>query len=313
MNKTPQDETQNSSSSATHQTVQKSSTLSRRYVKRPTHLIDSNSEAEAAAEQRKEQRAANLKRRQALAEQMNRQNLANLRKHHAQKTIAQPTPVTPESIPTPEPEMPATKTTRPAKAQQSVQAQQSAAPTQPTTAAVKAAKAAAKAPKTKTAKTTTPVKSAGRARRFIIAFTCSAACVAALALLVHLNMPDLSVKVAAMQTGIEAAYPSYIPRDYQLSGVSTDKDGRVIMEFSGPDSANFTLTEEKSTWDSTALLNNYVKKAYGEEYTTLREQGITLYIGNTESVWVNGGMLYRLTPQNVILTKKQIKNIATSL
>ena len=58
---------------------------------------------------------------------------------------------------------------------------------------------------------------------------------------------------------------------------------------------------------------NSVKKAYGEEYPTLREQGITLYIGNTESVWVNGGMLYRLTPQNVILTKKQIKNIATSL
>lgn len=60
-------------------------------------------------------------------------------------------------------------------------------------------------------------------------------------------MPDISVKVAAMQTGIEASYPAYIPRDFSLNDVSSE-EGKISISFKGPDRAAFVLSEEKSSW-----------------------------------------------------------------
>lgn len=149
--------------------------------------------------------------------------------------------------------------------------------------------------------------------RVILAFATSAACVLALAALVKVNLPNISVKVAAAQTGVEAAYPNYIPRDYSLTGVYTNDQNSVIIEFDGPENKKFTLAEDKSSWDSNALLTNYVKSAYGTNYDTIREGGITIYISHSNATWVNNGTFYRITSADGTLTKKQIKNIATSL
>lgn len=149
--------------------------------------------------------------------------------------------------------------------------------------------------------------------KFILAFATSAACIGVLGYFVSLNMPSISVRVAAMQTGIEASYPTYVPRDYQLSGVSTGDNSTVTLNFSGKDNDSFYITEEKSSWDSNALLNNYVKSEWDEDYTAVREQGVTLYIHNSDAVWVNGGILYKLKAVHGVLSKKVIKNIALSL
>lgn len=151
-------------------------------------------------------------------------------------------------------------------------------------------------------------------KRFAIAFTCATACVGGLIAFVGSNMPDISVRVAAMQTGIQAAYPSYVPRDYALGDIFSE-DGKITMIFEGPAEASFTLVEEKSSWDSSALLRNYVEPKWGEEYVTTHEQGITIYISNANSdaAWVNGGVLYKITSSGTALTKKQVRSIVTSL
>ncbi len=148
--------------------------------------------------------------------------------------------------------------------------------------------------------------------RFILALVCSAATVAGLAAFINFNMPNISVKVAAMQSGIEATYPTYIPRNYQLSNVTSDKNGKITMVFSGLDNNSFTLSEERSTWDSNALLNNYIKKN-NSDYSTLREQGITVYTYVGGTAWVNGGILYEITTTGRSLTKEQIRNLVVSL
>lgn len=158
-----------------------------------------------------------------------------------------------------------------------------------------------------------PRKKTG-AKRFAIALTCAVACVAGVICFVSANIPDISVRVAAMQTGIQAAYPSYVPRDYSLGDISSE-DGKITMIFNGPDNASFKLIEEKSSWDSSALLRNYVEPSWGEEYATTHEQGITIYIANANSdaAWVNGGVLYKITSSGSTLTKKQVRSIVTSL
>ena len=153
-----------------------------------------------------------------------------------------------------------------------------------------------------------------RARHLFLAFACAAACVAGVIYFVGKNIPDISVRVAAMQTGIQATYPSYIPRDYSLNNISSE-NGKITMVFTGPDNTSFTLIEEKSSWDSSALLRNYVEPTWNDEYTTTHEQGITIYMSNSNAnaAWVNGGVLYKITSTGSVLTKKQVRNIVTSL
>ena len=167
--------------------------------------------------------------------------------------------------------------------------------------------------KTKTASSSKTLAKHNKGARVFFAFLCSSAVVAALFFVVQSNMPDISIKVAAMQTGIQATYPSYVPRDYRLSGVYTAQDNSVAMDFLGPNQAKFTLTEEKLPWDSTALLNRFVKPKWGEDFTTIKEQGITIYISGSNAAWVNAGIVYKITNFHGELTKKQIKNIVTSL
>ncbi len=151
-------------------------------------------------------------------------------------------------------------------------------------------------------------------KRFIVAFACATACVIGVLAYVSTNIPDVSVKVAAMQTGIQAKYPSYIPRDYNLSDVLSE-EGKITMIFSGPDKSSFSLIEEKSSWDSSALLRNYVEPTWNDNYATTHEQGITIYISNVNAnaAWVNGGILYKITSEGTALTKKQVRSIVVSL
>lgn len=155
------------------------------------------------------------------------------------------------------------------------------------------------------------VKRKHSGRRFVLAFACAAACVATIVSYITTNVPDISVKVAAMQTGIQATYPSYIPREFSLRDVSS-QDSRIIMNFDGPDQANFAISEEKSSWDSSALVRNFVEPEWGDEYDTMHEQGITIYVSGSNAAWVNGGVLYKLTASVGALSKKQLRNIVVS-
>lgn len=150
-------------------------------------------------------------------------------------------------------------------------------------------------------------------KRVLLAMAGAALGVFAIVYFVNLNAPNISLKVAAMQTGIEASYPAFVPRDYSLSDI-TSEVGKISLNFKHVTAdSNFTIIEEKSSWDSNALLNNYVRYEYGEDYTILREQGLTLYVSNSSAAWVNGGIVYKLIAPANTLTKKQIKSIAVSL
>lgn len=129
----------------------------------------------------------------------------------------------------------------------------------------------------------------------------------------YLNMPSLSVRVAAAQAGINASYPSYQPDGYGLSGLIGYSAGQVKMKFAangGPQ--NYTVTQTKSSWDSTAVLDNYVTPRAGVSYIPYTERGLTIYTYGNNAAWVNGGILYTIEG-NAPLSSEQIRHIATSL
>ena len=147
-------------------------------------------------------------------------------------------------------------------------------------------------------------------KHLIFAVASSICCMGVLYATLKFSMPDISAKVAAAQNG--ASYPSFVPRDFTARSASFQKN-TFSLEFVGPDKTRFTLDQEKLPWDSNALLNNYVKPTWGEQYDTVREQGLTIYMYQSNAAWVNGGTVYKLNTTSGSLSKKQLKNIITSL
>ncbi len=129
----------------------------------------------------------------------------------------------------------------------------------------------------------------------------------------YLNMPNISVRVAAAQAGINASYPSYRPSGYSLTGPVAFNDGQVSMKFAlNGTNQSFTLSQVKSGWDSAAVQGNYVIPAAGSDYDVMQVGGLTIYTYGTNAAWVNGNILYTIKGENS-LTPDQIQRIATSL
>lgn len=129
----------------------------------------------------------------------------------------------------------------------------------------------------------------------------------------YLNMPSLSVRVAAAQAGVNASYPEYRPDGYSLRGPVAYDEGQVSMKFAangGPQ--NFSITQTKSSWDSSALEENYVNEASKGGYVPFVEHGLKIYVFDNNAAWINGGVLYKITG-DAPLSNDQIRRIATSM
>lgn len=150
-------------------------------------------------------------------------------------------------------------------------------------------------------------------RRVVLAMACAAVAVFAIVYFVNVNSPDISMKVAAMQTGIDAHYPNYVPRDYNLSDI-TSENGKITLNFRNDTTGDaFSLIEEKSDWNTNMLLNEFVRPNFGDNYTVVSDNGFNIYISNGNAAWVNDGIFYRIVVKAGILTKKQISTIAAKL
>ncbi len=376
------------SSSDTHRTLQKSSTLNRRYVKKPQPFTSQNSVTQTTSSKTPSTKKVTsespdqvsikidstaksqsdiLKRRQAIADQINKERLSKLRKFHPNQTqassqtqshqaeanlenhipelslsqsnvsnlsstpstlqYAKSTSFNSSSIKTDsakvnqltnsvakrlkKPEATRTLTALELKEQ----AIQKALANMDSSVQYKKSKKQIKSSKVEKKSTNLgeSFKKTGKIKRAFIAFSCATACILALTYIVYTNVPGLPVQVTAMQSGIDANYPSYIPQGFQLTSVSATKNKSILITFSDKDNQSFLLSEEKSSWDSTALLHNFVKTTYKDDFLTMREQGITIFVNNSNATWVNGGILYKITADTNLLSKTQIKDIATSL
>lgn len=151
----------------------------------------------------------------------------------------------------------------------------------------------------------------GRHPRLVTMVTGIAAIVVLGGYLTYLNLPSLSIKVAASQAGFAATYPSYQPAGYSFNGPVAFSPGEVKVHFkSNTNGYAYTLVQQSSGWDSQAVLDNFVVKQ-SPEYATLQERGLTIYLYDNKATWVNGGVLYTIDG-NAPLSSEQIQKIASS-
>jgi hypothetical protein len=130
--------------------------------------------------------------------------------------------------------------------------------------------------------------------------------------LTYINLPNISMRVAAVRSGVSAKYPSYNPDGYHFAGPITYQPGEVNISFkSDTDSKSFVIKQKPSSWDSQAVLSNYVTKQTGT-YLTYQERGLTIYSFDNRAAWVNGGLLYTIDGDAPI-SSEQLLHIATSM
>lgn len=128
----------------------------------------------------------------------------------------------------------------------------------------------------------------------------------------YLNMPNLSVRVAAAQAGFSATYPGYRPDGYRINKVAYAEGQVGIQYVANGGTQGFTVKQEKSGWDSSALLANYVEPTSHGGYVPHSEQGITVYVFDNNAAWVNDGIRYTIQG-DAPLSSEQILDIATSM
>lgn len=130
--------------------------------------------------------------------------------------------------------------------------------------------------------------------------------------LTYMNLPVISMKVAASRAGVAATFPNYRPDGYGLNGPITYSPGEVDINYkSNTNDSSFRISQKPSNWDSQGLLDNYIT-AQTENYLTFQDHGVTVYTFGNKAAWVNGGLLYTLDG-SASLSSDQVLRLATSM
>ena len=128
----------------------------------------------------------------------------------------------------------------------------------------------------------------------------------------YMNLPMISMKVAASRAGVNATLPGYKPDGYSLDGPITYSPGQVNVNYkSNTNDSTFRLTQAPSSWDSQGVLDNFVVQQT-ETYLTFQERGIKIYTFDNKAAWVNGGLLYTIEG-TAALSSDQVLRLATSM
>lgn len=129
----------------------------------------------------------------------------------------------------------------------------------------------------------------------------------------YLNIPNLSMRVAASRAGFNAKMPGYTPTGFAFSGPISYSAGQITIGFNtNTDERKYSIIQKSSGWDSRSLFDNFVAKEH-QLYQTYKERGLTIYVYNGSSAtWVNGGVWYTIEGDSS-LNSEQIVKIASSL
>jgi len=312
-----------------HSGIQKSHTLQRKYIKKQPRTIDSVAPVRAAtlagikenSAVRSSQRLAaerstppqiirRSKRTRRVQDIRRSSNIAHFAKAATKPPVKRPVaPETPDIAPT------TNQLEQAARQRQAIIKQQQTRSVLPSQVIKQQAiqEATDKMLTRQQRKEVKPTKNLSLWRRLVSVGSTAIAVLLLGAYFTYINMPALSTRIAASQAGINASYPNYQPSGYSLNGPVAYQQGSVIMKFAANGSnENFTLAQTRSEWDSSAVLENYIKPKSRDKYTTTAANGLTIYSYGTHAAWVNAGILYTVDG-NAELAPEQIQKIAASL
>lgn len=127
------------------------------------------------------------------------------------------------------------------------------------------------------------------------------------------NVPNLSMRVAATRAGVNGTLPDYQPAGFSLAGPIKYQQGQITLSYSSnSDARQFQVNQKTTNWNSDTLLENFV--AVGQKtYQTFQDSGKTIYIyDDNNATWVDGGVWYQIEGKSA-LSSDQLLRLAASM
>lgn len=129
------------------------------------------------------------------------------------------------------------------------------------------------------------------------------------------NFPQLSMKIATMRAHINSSVPGYTPSGFSFKGPIRYNNGIVTLDFkaNADKSREFSIKQQPSNWDSSSLASNAVPS--NKPVQTSRVKGNTIYIygeNKKAATWVSNGIRYTIEDQ-ANLNSDQLLKIAEGL
>lgn len=130
----------------------------------------------------------------------------------------------------------------------------------------------------------------------------------------YLNVPAVSMKVAANRAGFAATLPSYRPSGYSFSGPISYGPNVVTIKYqSTTDDRAFSLSQRPTTWDTNAVKEAFVVPQTETEPITVSDRGLSIFVYDGKAAWVNAGKLYAIETKGAQLGINQILDLASSM
>ena len=132
--------------------------------------------------------------------------------------------------------------------------------------------------------------------------------------LVWRNVPQVSMRIAAARSHIDASMPNYTPSGFSFAGPINTVSGAVTMHFKANtnNAKTFAITQEKSGLDSSSLAANITPKDFQVQTSEVNGSTVYIYGSGNDAVWVNNGVLYTIKDK-ADLDSNQILKIAQGL
>jgi hypothetical protein len=127
------------------------------------------------------------------------------------------------------------------------------------------------------------------------------------------NVPNLAMRVATARAGVQGSLPAYHPAGFALNGPIQYKPGQITISYkSNSDSRGFQVSQKTSEWNTETLREKYVATER-RAYQTFQDGDRTIYIyeGNN-ATWVDEGVWYQIEGQSS-LNSDQLLRIAGSM
>ncbi len=127
----------------------------------------------------------------------------------------------------------------------------------------------------------------------------------------YVNMPSISVRIAAANAGIAGRSP-YAPDGYSIDGSVAYAPGSITINYkSNGDGKGYSVIEQKTDVATNETLTGMVEK-HSSDYRKVTTDSGDLYLYGNNALWFSGGIIYTLNG-NETLSEQQITQIAESV
>ena len=158
-----------------------------------------------------------------------------------------------------------------------------------------------------------PLYKLSRAKRILVVTMIALIFLVVAALIVWQDMPQVAIRIAGKRAHIAASMPAYTPSGFSfVKAQSVSNAVQLKYEAKQESGASYSLTQQKSVWDSSSLAANTISAS--DAVQTSQVQGTTVYIygHSNDATWVNNGIRYTIDNQ-AKLSSDQILQIVQSM